>query len=127
MRMQIARPGRPFAGMAMKMEMDGAIDMAMLVEMGPVMPHPPKDVTPQSHQHDADRGLEEIGQVFGDCSVKQERSPGEEKERDGMTQPPGQTTPDDLADGCMARCNTGHSSNMISLKRMLHAEQEAKT
>ena len=79
MRMYIARVRQRLAGMAMKMQMHGPVDVGMLVEMDPVMPHPPKDVASQRHQHNADRSLEGASQMFGDRVAKQDCGPGERK------------------------------------------------
>ena len=52
---------RGFAGMAMGVEMHGAVAMAVFVEMHPVAPQPPQHMRAEADQHHPDGGLERPG------------------------------------------------------------------
>jgi hypothetical protein len=115
---------RGFAGMAVRVNMHGAVAMAVLVEMHAVAPQPPQHVSAETHQHDADRRLERPCQAFGDRPAEQDSCAREHEQRQRMAEPPGQAVPDDVADVGAARGDAGHRGDMIGLERVLHTEQK---
>ena len=116
-----------FAGMAVGVEMNRAVVMAVRVDMHAVAPQPPQQMRAEADQHDADRGLQRRGELFGDGVAEQDRSTRKRKQRQRMPEPPGQPVLDDVADVAAPRRDRGDGGDMIGLQRMLHAQQEAKT
>ena len=58
--------GYGFAGMAVEVDMHGAVAVAVPVKMYAVAPQPPQHMRAETDQHDADGGLDRPRQMFGD-------------------------------------------------------------
>src|SRR3954452_21115191 len=115
-----------FVGMAVQMDVPGAVAMAMAVEMHAVAPQPPEHMKAEPDQHDADRGFERTRQIFRHGVAEQDRGAGEHQQRQRMTESPGQAVLDDVANVAAAGGKARHRRDVIGFQRMLHAEQKAE-
>ena len=75
--------GRPFTKMAMSMKMTFATGMIVQVEMHPCLAHPPKYITPQQNQHEANGALQKGCRAACQCHAQQDhcRTDREQGER----------------------------------------------
>ena len=115
------------AGMAMGVQMDGSVLVAMSVKMNPVAPQPPQHMRAETDQHDPDRGLDRARKVVGDGMAERQRSAGKYEQRQRMAEPPGQAMLDDVGDIVTARGDRGNRRHMIGLQRVLHAQQKTQS
>src|SRR5207302_5015930 len=83
-------------------------------------------VRTETDQHQADSGLDRPGNAFRDRAAEQDGGAGKGKQRQRVTEPPGQAVLDDVADMAAAHRDAGHGGDMIGFERMLHAQQESK-
>ena len=102
-----------FAGMAVGVDMDGPVLVAMSVKMNPVAPQPPQHMRAETDQHDPDRGLDRARKVVGDRLTERQRSAGKNKQRQRMAEPPGQAVLDDIGDIVAAGGDRGNRRHMI--------------
>jgi hypothetical protein len=110
--------------MAVSVKMNRSVTMTMGVEMHAVTPQPPKYVRAKAYHHDANRALEGLGDVVWNCVPQENGGAGEQRERDGMAQPPCQPMPDDVSNIGSAGCNAGDGCDMISFQCVLHPQHE---
>ena len=113
--------------MAVDVDVNRAVVMAVRVDMHAVAPQPPQQMRAETDKHDTDRGLQRPGELFGDGVPEQDRRTGKGKQRQRVPEPPGQPVLDDVSDLAASRCDRGHRGDVVGLQRMLHAQQEAKT
>ena len=113
-----------FAGMAVGVDVDRAVVMAVAVKMHAVVPETPEHVSAEPDQHDADRSLQRARDVFGDDKAEQQRCAGESEQRQRMAEPPGQAMAHDIADPAAPRRDARHRRDMIGLQRVLHPQQK---
>jgi hypothetical protein len=115
-----------FAGVAMGVDVDGSVVVAMSVKMDPVAPQPPQHMRAETDQHDPDRGLDRARKIVGDRLTERQRSAGKNKERQRMAEPPGQAVLDDIGDVFTPRGDRGNRGYVIGFQRVLHAQQKAQ-
>ena len=100
---------------AMDMKMLDAVMMEMPVEVNPVSPQPPQKMQPKSDQHDADRCLQRLGETFRYRVTDQQRGSRKYKQRDGVTEPPGQPVLDNIGHTGSPRGDGGDGRDVIGL------------
>ena len=82
--------------------------------------HPPLIREPSPlDQHDADRRLDRTGHVVGNGAAKRQRRARKDKQRQRVTEPPGQAVLDDIADIFAARGDRGNRSDVVGFQREL--------
>jgi hypothetical protein len=124
MRMRCAGMRRALAGMAMGVEVHGAVVMAVLVKMHAVAPQPPQHMGAEADQHHADGGLHRLGNAIRDRMAEQDGDSRKDEQRERMAETPGQPVLDDVGHMAAARCDAGDGGDMIGFERMLHAQQK---
>ena len=125
--MRYASPGNllgSFLCMAVGVEVNDAVAMAMTVKMHAVALEPPQHMRAETDQHDADGGFQRPRPAFGDRAPEQDRSTCKCKQGQGMAEAPGQAVLDDIADIAAARGDARYRRDMVGLERMLHPEQK---
>jgi hypothetical protein len=127
-RMHVGRAAvrRGFAGMAVRVEVRGAVVVAVLMEMHAVAPQPPQYMGTEADQHDADRALDRSRQMFGDGLAKPKRGAGKGEQCQRMANSPGQTVFDNIDDIGPARGDAGDRRDVVDLKRVLHTQQKSE-
>lgn len=75
----------------------------------------------KTNEHKADRRFQRTSQMFRDRVTEKDRSPGENKQCNRVTQTPRQPVLDDIADARSTGGNAGHCRDVIGLQRMLHS------
>ena len=118
---------RRFSGMAVDVNMHGAIAMVMLVEMNAVAPQTPQHVGAETDQHDADGRLDRARQGFGNGPAKHKRGACKREQCQRMPDPPGETVFDDVGNVAAPCGDAGNRSDVIGLKRMPHAQKKTKS
>ena len=114
------------AGMAVGVDVNRAVTVAVPVKMHAIAPQPPQHMGAETDQHDADGGLDRARELLGDRVPEQDRRTGKDEQCQGVAEAPGQAVPDDVADVGAARGDRGHRRDMVGLERVLHAEQKSK-
>ena len=114
------------AGVAVGMEVRRAVAVAVDVEMNARGDQAPQKVSSQQHQHDADGKFEEVRDVLGHDAVEREHHGACSEERQRVPQPPGRTEAKGAAQTPAARSQRGDGGDMVSFKRMPHADQKAE-
>src|SRR6476646_490168 len=115
-----------FAGMAVRMDMDGAVVMTVLVKMHALAPQLPQHMAAETDEHDADGGLQRPSECFRDGAPEPNCGAGNGEQCQGMAKAPGQPVLDDVGHLAAACGDAGHRGDMIGLERMLHAEQKSQ-
>src|ERR1700687_2332697 len=113
-----------FAGMAMGVDVNRAVAVAVTVKMHALAPQPPQYMGPETDQHDADGGLQWPRQIFRDRVTEQNGGAGKGEQCQRMAEPPGQAVPDDVPNVGAARRDARHRRDMVGLERMLHAQEK---
>jgi len=83
-------------------------------------------VAAKAEQHDADRGFDGTRNMFGNGLAKRQGRTRKSEQGQRVAQAPGQPVPDDIGDVAPPRGDARDRSDMIGLKRMLHAQDKSK-
>src|SRR6478609_9539698 len=118
---------RGLTGMAVGMEMNRSVAMAVLVKMHAVAPQPPQHMRTETDQHETDSGLDRPGDAFRDGAAEQDGGTGKGEQRQRVAEAPGQPMLDDIADMAATCGDAGHGGDVIGFKRMLHTQQKPKS
>src|SRR6202040_2954692 len=104
--------------MAVRMDMDGAVVVTVLVKMHALAPQPPQHMAAETDEHDADGGLQRPCECFREGAPEPDCGPGNDKQCQGMAETPGQPVLDDVAHVTAARGDAGNRGDMIGLGRV---------
>ena len=115
------------ARMAVKMQVDGAIGMAMTMQMDLVLPEPPQHMRAKPDQHDADGCFDRLRHMFRNRTAEHDGRAGKGKQGQRMAEAPGEPMLDNIADVGAAGGDGRYGCNMIRLERMMQAEDEAES
>ena len=115
-----------FAGVAVGVDVNRAVAVAVFVKMHAVTPQPPQYMRAEANQHDADGALQRPRELLRDGVTEHNRGACEHEQGQGMAEAPGQAVLDDIADMAAARGDAGHRGDMIGLERVLHSQQKPK-
>ena len=113
-----------FTGMAVRVDVNRAVAMAVLVKMHAVAPQSPQHVRAETDQHDADGGLYRPREMFRNRVTEQNRSTRKGEQGQRMAETPGQAVLDDVADVSTTHGDAGHRGDVVGLECVLHAKQK---
>jgi len=113
-----------FVPVAVNVNVLRSVAMSMLMKVDSITPKLPEHINPEADQHHTDGGFKRQRQALRDRVTQKNGCPGEDEQGERMSEPPGEAVLDDIADFGSPGGDAGDRSDMISLERMLHAEQE---
>jgi hypothetical protein len=99
--------------------------MTVAMEMQALAAQATQHIGAQEDQHDPDGRLQPQGETFRQDAVNQKHGATDQEERGSMAQTPGQAEPEGAAEAFTAAGERRNRRQVVSLKGMAHAYQEA--
>jgi len=114
------------SGVRVGVQVQGAVGMAMQVDVDALAEQAEEDIHPQDHQHDTHQQLQYLCGSFWNGTVQQQNHRAKQKQGESMPDSPCGSLPERIGDGLAAGCQRGHRGDVVALQGVPHPDHKAE-